>query len=69
MYVFFTLFAHITNRPDGYCLRNPVEQRGSVDFLTRAEKVVGWRTAWVVRELEEQWGELRHLDAWENRHD
>ncbi|KAA8650851.1 uncharacterized protein ATNIH1004_003540 [Aspergillus tanneri] len=48
----------------GYCLRHPVVQRGTLEFLKRVEKVIGWRTANAVRELKKQWGELRDLDLW-----
>lgn len=47
---------------DGYCLRHPAEQRGSLRFLAHVEKDIGWRTEWMVNELEEQWKELRELD-------
>ncbi|PYH46450.1 uncharacterized protein BP01DRAFT_337793 [Aspergillus saccharolyticus JOP 1030-1] len=49
----------------GYCLRHVAEQQGSLAFLRRVEKTVGWRTAWVIRDLEAQWKELHTLDtAW-----
>ncbi|KAB8217936.1 hypothetical protein BDV33DRAFT_131979 [Aspergillus novoparasiticus] len=35
----------------GYTTRHPAEQRGSVCFLKRVEKDVGWRTTWMVRHL------------------
>ncbi|PYH92933.1 Zn(II)2Cys6 transcription factor [Aspergillus ellipticus CBS 707.79] len=49
----------------GYSLRHPSEQQGSLKFLRRVEKVVGWRTAWMVRELRAQWNELTELDTWQ----
>lgn len=49
---------------DGYCLRHPLEQRGSLRFLAHVEKTVGWRTRWMISELEKQWSELRGLDTW-----
>ncbi|KAF9893211.1 hypothetical protein FE257_011634 [Aspergillus nanangensis] len=58
----YFMACHLLHRY-GYTLRRPVEQRESVRFLERAEKVVGWRTAWMVRELENQWGELRRLNS------
>jgi hypothetical protein len=33
-------------------------------FLAHVEKTVGWRTRWMIRELEKQWSELRGLDTW-----
>ncbi|KAE8309782.1 hypothetical protein BDV41DRAFT_567099 [Aspergillus transmontanensis] len=48
----------------GHCLRHPVEKRGSLKFLTRVESSVGWRTGWIIRELEDQWNELQGLDSW-----
>lgn len=47
----------------GYCLRNVVEQEGSLQFLSRVEKVLGWRTSWIMRELEHQWTELAAFDS------
>lgn len=47
----------------GYCLRNVVEQEGSLQFLSRVEKVLGWRTSWIMRELEHQWTELVAFDS------
>ncbi|KAE8146861.1 hypothetical protein BDV25DRAFT_161639 [Aspergillus avenaceus] len=49
----------------GHCLRHPAEQRGSLKFLTHVEQSVGWRTARIMRGLEEQWGELRALESWD----
>lgn len=49
----------------GYCLRNSFEQQGSLDFLARAEKRLGWRTSWIIQELENQWAELAALDSWD----
>ncbi|OQE31815.1 hypothetical protein PENSTE_c001G09384 [Penicillium steckii] len=46
----------------GYCLQNPVEQRGSLEFLSHVENLIGWRTAWIRNELEHQWGELAVVD-------
>lgn len=50
---------------DGYCLRHPSEKQGSLKFLRRVEKAVGWRTDWMIRELEVQWGELAEMDRWD----
>lgn len=52
----------LSNNLDGYCLRHPGEQRGSLRFLAHVEKNIGWRTKWMVQELEQQWKELRDLD-------
>ncbi|KAB8263364.1 hypothetical protein BDV32DRAFT_4924 [Aspergillus pseudonomiae] len=49
----------------GHCLRHPAEKRGSLKFLTQVEGSVGWRTGWIIRELEDQWNELQGLDSWE----
>lgn len=49
----------------GYCLRNLLEQQGSLRFLARAEKRLGWRTSWIMQELEHQWAELAALDSWD----
>lgn len=46
----------------GYCLRHPAEQQGSLRFLSRLEKVLGWRTCWIKRGLEKQWADLAELD-------
>lgn len=48
----------------GYCLRHSAEQQGSLKFLAQVEKVLGWRTSWMMRELEEQWTELAAVDSW-----
>lgn len=48
---------------DGYKIRHPAEQRGSLCFLERVKKDVGWRMTWMVRHLEHQWGELSGLDS------
>ena len=53
------------NITDGHCLRHPVEKRGSFKFLNQVESSVGWRTGWIIRELEDQWNELQGLDSWE----
>ena len=53
-----------TNGTDGYCLRLRAEQKGSLRFLAHVEKHLGWRTAWMVEELEQQWQELQALDSW-----
>ncbi|KAB8238025.1 uncharacterized protein BDW43DRAFT_296989 [Aspergillus alliaceus] len=47
----------------GHCLRHPAEKRGSLQFLRQVEGSVGWRTGWIIRELEEQWSELQGLDS------
>ncbi|KAJ5739102.1 hypothetical protein N7533_011886 [Penicillium manginii] len=43
-----------------FCLSriHPVEQRGSLEFLSHVETLIGWRTAWIRSELSHQWGEL-----------
>ncbi|CAG7992809.1 unnamed protein product [Penicillium salamii] len=48
----------------GYCLRHKVEQQGALQFLTRVEKHLGWRTSWMMHELEDQWVELAAFDSW-----
>jgi hypothetical protein len=48
--------------PVGYCLRQPAEQQGSLRFLSRVEKNLGWRTSWIGRELERQWMEQAAVD-------
>ena len=48
----------------GYCLRHTVEQQGALKFLERVEKRLGWRTSWMMRELEDQWLELAAFDSW-----
>ncbi|KAJ5569501.1 uncharacterized protein N7459_008931 [Penicillium hispanicum] len=58
----YFMACHLLHR-FGYCLRHPVEQQGSLRFLCRVEKVLGWRTAWIRRELEGQWAELAALDT------
>ena len=50
----------------GYCLRNVVEHEGSLKFLARVENMLGWRTSWIMRELEHQWTELAAFDARDN---
>jgi hypothetical protein len=47
----------------GYCLRNSVEQQGSLRFLSQVERVLGWRTSWIIQELEHQWAELAAFDS------
>jgi hypothetical protein len=42
----------------GYCLRQPAEQQGALQFLSRVEETLGWRTSWIGQELEHQWMEL-----------
>ncbi|KAF4214430.1 hypothetical protein CNMCM5878_009240 [Aspergillus fumigatiaffinis] len=59
----YFMACHLLHRY-GYCLRHPLEQRGSLRFLAHVEKTVGWRTRWMIRELEKQWSELRGLDTW-----
>ncbi|KAJ5223916.1 hypothetical protein N7468_008458 [Penicillium chermesinum] len=46
----------------GYCIRNSMEKQGSLKFLAHMEKVIGWQTAWIKRELEQQWTELAEID-------
>jgi hypothetical protein len=50
----------------GYCLRHPVEQQGSLEFMSRVEKVLGWRTSWMRKELEKRWTELAAFDSWDS---
>ncbi|KAL4895177.1 hypothetical protein BDV59DRAFT_174597 [Aspergillus ambiguus] len=57
----YFMACHLLHRY-GYCLKHPAEHRGSLEFLRRVEKAVGWRTAWMVDELEGQWEELSGLD-------
>lgn len=52
----------LTN-PVGYCLRHSVEQQGSLQFLSRVEKVLGWRTCWIRQDLERQWAELAEMES------
>lgn len=49
--------------PVGYHLRHPAEQQGSLLFLSRVEKNLGWRTSWIGRELERQWKERAAWDS------
>ncbi|KAB8202747.1 hypothetical protein BDV34DRAFT_200519 [Aspergillus parasiticus] len=58
----YFMACHLLHRY-GYTIRHPAEQRGSLCFLKRVEKDVGWRTTWMVRHLEDQWGELSGLDS------
>ncbi|KAL2870703.1 uncharacterized protein BJX67DRAFT_390490 [Aspergillus lucknowensis] len=51
----------------GFCLRHPAERQGSLEFLALVEKRIGWRTSWIVRQLETEWNELRSLDSWSPR--
>ncbi|KAJ5171694.1 hypothetical protein N7492_004287 [Penicillium capsulatum] len=53
----YFMASHLLHR-FGYCLRDPVERRGAHRFLSRVEKTLGWRTAWMQRELEQQWSEM-----------
>ncbi|KAL2830524.1 hypothetical protein BDW59DRAFT_141065 [Aspergillus cavernicola] len=48
----------------GFCLRQPAEQRGSLEFLSLVEKRIGWPTSSIVRQLEDEWSELHSLDTW-----
>ncbi|KAI9373035.1 hypothetical protein BJX61DRAFT_504980 [Aspergillus egyptiacus] len=59
----YFMCCHLLHRY-GFCLRHPAEHRGSLEFLSRVEKRVGWPTAWIIRQLEHEWRELRRLDAW-----
>lgn len=58
----YFMASHLLHR-FGYCLRTVVEQEGSLQFLSRVEKVIGWRTSWIMRELEHQWTELAAFDS------
>ncbi|RDK37501.1 hypothetical protein M752DRAFT_308859 [Aspergillus phoenicis ATCC 13157] len=60
----YFMACHLLHRY-GYCLRHPSEKQGSLKFLRRVEKAVGWRTDWMIRELEVQWGELAEMDRWD----
>ncbi|GFN20826.1 Zn(II)2Cys6 transcription factor [Aspergillus tubingensis] len=60
----YFMACHLLHRY-GYCLRHPSEKQGSLQFLRRVEKAVGWRTNWMIRELEAQWGELAEMDRWD----
>ncbi|OQE72151.1 hypothetical protein PENNAL_c0099G06023 [Penicillium nalgiovense] len=53
----YFMACHLLHR-FGYCLRNVVEHEGSLKFLARVENMLGWRTSWIMRELEHQWAEL-----------
>ncbi|KAJ5112789.1 hypothetical protein N7532_000834 [Penicillium argentinense] len=57
----YFMACHLLHR-FGYCLQHPVEQQGSLTFLSRVEKLIGWRTTWIRSELEHQWGELADFD-------
>ncbi|OGE51298.1 hypothetical protein PENARI_c014G03471 [Penicillium arizonense] len=57
----YFIASHLLQR-FGYCLRQPAEQQGSLRFLSRVEKNLGWRTSWIGRELERQWMEQAALD-------
>ncbi|CAG8924652.1 unnamed protein product [Penicillium salamii] len=59
----YFMASHLLHR-FGYCLRHKVEQQGALQFLTRVEKNLGWRTSWMMHELEDQWVELAALDSW-----
>ncbi|CAG8191961.1 unnamed protein product [Penicillium olsonii] len=59
----YFMASHLLHR-FGYCLRHKVEQQGAIHFLNRVERHLGWRTSWMMRELEEQWIELAALDTW-----
>ncbi|OKP13785.1 hypothetical protein PENSUB_516 [Penicillium subrubescens] len=50
----------------GYCLKHWTEHQGSLEFLTCVEKILGWRTSWIKRELERQWTELEQVDSPDN---
>ncbi|KAJ5819467.1 hypothetical protein N7474_005058 [Penicillium riverlandense] len=58
----YFIASHLLQR-FGYCLRQPAEQQGSLQFLSRVEKLLGWRTSWIGRELECQWMELAAFDT------
>ncbi|KAK9857791.1 Fungal transcriptional regulatory protein [Penicillium brevicompactum] len=59
----YFMASHLLHR-FGYCLRHIVEQQGALKFLERVEKRLGWRTSWMMRELEDQWLELAAFDSW-----
>ncbi|KAJ5088839.1 hypothetical protein N7456_012455 [Penicillium angulare] len=50
----YFIASHLLQR-FGYCLRQPAERQGSLSFLSRVEKSLGWRTSWIAHELEGQW--------------
>ncbi|OOQ88204.1 Zn(II)2Cys6 transcription factor [Penicillium brasilianum] len=58
----YFMACHLLHR-FGYCLKNRAEQQGSMEFLSRVEEVMGWRTSWIKRELERQWAELSQVDS------
>ncbi|KAJ5645874.1 hypothetical protein N7490_002246 [Penicillium lividum] len=58
----YFMASHLLHR-FGYCVQHPVEQKGSLQFLSRVEKVLGWRTAWIREQLERQWAELAEVDS------
>ncbi|KAJ5753331.1 uncharacterized protein N7511_007484 [Penicillium nucicola] len=58
----YFMASHLLHR-FGYCLRHPVEQQGSLDFMCRVEKVLGWRTSWMRKELESRWTKLAAFDS------
>lgn len=47
----------------GYCLRQPAEQQGALQFLSRVEANLGWRTSWIGQELGNQWMELATFNS------
>ncbi|CRG91230.1 Cytochrome P450 82A1 [Talaromyces islandicus] len=53
----YFIASHLLQR-FGYCLRQPAEQQGALQFLSRVEANLGWRTSWIGQELENQWMEL-----------
>jgi len=53
----YFIASHLLQR-FGYCLRQSAEQQGALQFLSRVEKTLGWRTSWIGQELERQWMEL-----------
>ncbi|KAJ5780086.1 hypothetical protein N7457_005246 [Penicillium paradoxum] len=57
----YFMASHLLHR-FGYCLRQKLQQQGSLDFLIRVEKVLGWRTSWIMEELQRQWTELAALE-------
>ncbi|KAJ5176968.1 uncharacterized protein N7482_002845 [Penicillium canariense] len=58
----YFIASHLLQR-FGYCLRQPAEQQGSLRFLSRVEKSLGWRTSWIRRELERQWMERDSVNS------
>jgi hypothetical protein len=60
------LIPRLTLNLVGYCLKHWSEQQGSLEFLTCVEKILGWQTSWIKRELGRQWAELEQVDSPDN---